>query len=279
MTELNYMRDKEVNYKNLRKEVNRLVDLKGTDNWSDIRSSNNFNLVQRHYSFGVRMCYERKSENDVTYIDLQSSRGIGIQESDTLENVMSQIDETMQIIDSDTVRIEEIEAIWNDPQFKLGDINHTGFVELGFRVPRLMKHYGDKYNARVWGYDIAPLSISVTQELGYDGRTYDFNRCVGPLGLSGASLVVSYHMLEHLSDPMLAIKKVYESMDTGSFFHVEVPIEPGLPRLQFAHMFAFHSLDLMHMLREAGFEVLTSSTRTHPDGPWVERYMTRKLDG
>ena len=112
--------------------------------------------------------------------------------------------------------------------------------------------------------------------MGYDGREYDFNNCTEDLDLAGASLVVSYHMLEHLSDPLVAINKIYEAMDDGAFFHVEIPIEPGMPRLQFAHMFPFHQRDMAYMLQEVGFVLLTLSNKTHENGPWVERYLVRK---
>ena len=41
-------------FENLRGEVDRLVSLKGKDNWSGTRSDKNFKLVERNYSFGVR---------------------------------------------------------------------------------------------------------------------------------------------------------------------------------------------------------------------------------
>ena len=264
------------NFEDLRDEVDRLVQLKGKDNWAGTRSESNFEIVERTYSFGTRTCYKRKNNDDPVYVDLQQSRGLAIYEDDTLENVMSQLDETMTLNSADIVRIEELENIWRSLEVNLGVIQHTGFAELGFRVPRLMKHYSEKYDVKGWGYDVAPLSIGVTQKMGFDGRVYDFNDCFEDLDLKGASLVVSYHMLEHLSDPLVAVKKVYDSMDKGAFFHVEIPVEPGMPRLQFAHMFPFHPRDMAYMLQEAGFTILTLSNQTHEGGPWVERYLVRK---
>ena len=172
---------------------------------------------------------------------------------------MNQLDDVMMLNSADIVRIEEVEQIWNSLEVNLGKIKHTGFVELGFRVPRLMKHYMEKYSVTGWGYDVAPLSIGVTQKMGFDGRCYDFNSCAEALDLYGASLVVSYHMLEHLSDPLVAVKKIYDAMDDGAFFHVEIPIEPGTPRLQFAHMFPFHPRDMAYMLQEANLLELNQS--------------------
>ena len=263
-------------FEDLRPEVDRLVSLKGKDNWSSTRSSSNFRIVEKNYSFGSRKCYERLEDDGRVYVDLQSSRGLAIYENDTLENVMTQIDDVMKINAADSVRIKEIENLWSSLEVNLGKIKHTGFAELGFRVPRLMKHYTEKYGVPAWGYDVAPLSIGVTQKLGFDGRLYDFNNCSENLDLGGASLVVSYHMLEHLTDPLLAVKKIYNAMDEGAFFHVEIPIEPGMPRLEFAHMYPFHERDMAYMLLEAGFTIITMSSTTHEGGPWVERYMVRK---
>lgn len=263
-------------FEELRGEVGRLVSLKGKDNWANTRSDQNYRLVERQYSFGVRQCYERLEDDKDVYIDLQSSRGLAIYEDDTFENVMSQLDDVMKLNGADKVRIDELEGTFSSLEVNLGKINHTGFAELGFRVPRLMKHYMEKYDVPGWGYDVTPLSIGVTQKMGYDGREYDFNNCDKDLDLKGASLVVSYHMLEHVSDPLPAIKKIYDAMDDGAFFHVEIPIEPGIPRLQFAHMFPFHERDIAYMLREAGFVILTLSNKTHEGGPWVERYLVRK---
>ena len=86
-------------------------------------------------------------------------------------------------------------------------------------------------------------------------------------------------MLEHISDPLKAIKKIYESMDKDSYFHVEVPIEPGLPRLQYAHMFPFHQQDLFFMLMNAGFIVIMGGDKTsshEANTSPIERYLVKK---
>jgi len=278
---------KEIKYfEDLLTEINRLRNLKGSGNWDEVRSADNFTMVERKYSFGTRNCYKLKTDIDPVYTSLQASRGLSwdeitsaIEKSETSENVINNLDTTQFMIpdDGDLLRVKEIEQIWDMPQFDVQGNDHSGFVELGFRAPKLMKHYGEKYDIKTWGYDIIPLSIAVAQKMGYDGRLYDFNNCSEPLDLANASLVVSYHMLEHLSDPLVAVEKIYESMDKGAFFHVEVPIEPGIPRLRYAHMFAFHHDDMLHMLRESGFTILTVSTSTHEGGGLIERYMVRKI--
>jgi len=265
------------NYQKLKDEVTRLTSLKGADNWGKTRNSENFDLVERTYSFGVRKCYVRKKNDQQTYLDLQSSRGINVLENDNIDRIFSNIDENMKLIASDWVRIHELDYIFSQLSESGEKISHTGFVELGFRVPRLMKYYGEEYDVKSWGFDVSPLSIGVTQSMGYDARYYNFDTCKEDPDLSGASLIVSYHMFEHISDPLKAIKKVYEKMDSGAFLHIEIPIEPGIPRLNYAHMFAFEAQDMAHMLRESGFQILTLSNQTHPDGPHIERCLARKV--
>jgi len=263
--------------KNLAEEVDRLVSLKGKDNWRGTRTDENFDLIQRTYSFGVRNCYKKKEQGHDSYVDLQSSRGIGIEENDNIDRIMSTIDDSLELISSDLVRIRELEYIFDNKELFPNGFNHTGLVELGFRVPRLMKYYSETYEIPAWGYDISPLSLGVTQKLNHDGRLYDFDACDQNLDLSGASLLISYHMLEHLSDPLKAVKKIYQEMDAGSYFHVEIPIEPGMPRLEFAHMFPFEPKDMGHMLTEAGFKLFSLSYQTHVGGPHIERYFAGKV--
>jgi hypothetical protein len=72
---------------------------------------------------------------------------------------------------------------------------------------------------------------------------------------------------------MIAIRKIFEEMQHESYFHVEVPIEPGIPRLEYAHLFAFEKNDLQKMLEEAGFEILFKKLINQPD---CERYLAFK---
>ena len=139
-----------------------------------------------------------------------------------------------------------------------------------------MDHFSRNYACPSWGYDIVPLNVNVANKLGYDARIYDLNSCDGDLDLANASLVVAYHVIEHVSDPAHALKKIYESLDIGTTFHVEIPIEPGEPRIEFGHLFAFEQGDLKVMLEEAGFKVTHFSTKTHKDGPQIERCIAVK---
>ena len=250
-----------------------LIGLKNDDDWADVRSADaHYERIEVDYPFGTRTVLRLKNEQS-KYVDLQQSRGIPIQVGDSVEEVLGRaISATSERKESDAVRIVELDQV-------LAKLNHsiTGIAELGFRVPKLLKYYLDAGATHARGYDVAPLSVEVSTRLGYDGRLFDFNSCVGNLDLDECDVVMSYHMLEHLTDPQKAIFEIWNSMDDGAYFHVEIPVEPDGPHIQFAHLFPFHENDLQHMLIEAGFKILERSTKTHSDGPLVERYLVQKL--
>ena len=259
-------------------EISRLVSLKGKDNWKDVRSFDKFKLVEKEYSFGVRKVFQ-VNEKALDYNNLQCSRNIGIGEEEDLSSILDKVERSInEISESNLVRIDELRKISNSSRsdFDFEKLKNTGFVELGFRIPYLMKFFKEEYGAKSWGYDVVNLSIQVAQKLGYDGRFYDFNDCKNEIDLKGAYLVVSYHMLEHISDPLNALKKIYDEMDSGTYFHVEIPVEVGVPRIEFAHLFPFHDFDLKAMLEEAGFNLISFSDQTHTGGSKIERYLVKK---
>ena len=149
-------------------------------------------------------------------------------------------------------------------------------AEIGFRTPRLLKYYLEREYAYAIGYDVLEANVIAAQFLGYNADVYDLNECEKDLDLKNIDLVLAYHVLEHVSDPHKAIKKISESMSPDSHFHVEIPIEPGIPNIRYCHLFPFESGDIRWMLEDAGFQVLTFSMQTHPDGPVVERYLVKK---
>lgn len=249
-------------------EVSRLVHLKSNDNWaSSTRTDAHYDLVKREYSFGQRMSYVPKRNE--RYVDLQSSRSIGINLGDDEAAIMAKSHAAVESLhEHDMIRISELVEQGIEPK--------VGFAEIGFRLPRLMKHYGSLHGIKTVGYDVVPLSVSVARRMGFDCHLHDMSDESSILDLSGCDLVVCYHVLEHLFDPAVGARKLHAAMDSGACLHVEIPIEPGLPRLQSAHLFAFEPNDLAYMMHEAGFVVKTKSTATHAGGPPVERYLCQK---
>lgn len=244
-----------------------LEDLKkfmGDDeSWSNVRDLSHYDIVYREYSFGTRKTLTHKSFDQ--YHGLQSSRGIAVSHADTVDSILERTsNDILTLSELDTERINEISR---SVTFIQGE---KTFVEIGFRTPKLMKHYIDNgWYAK--GFDIAMMSVEVAKGLGYDAEQYDFNDCTKDLNIGKANLIVCYHVLEHISDPSVAIRKIYEACPPSVMFHVEVPIEEDGPRLRYGHMFPFHRNDLRTMLTEAGFTICLTSTSTG-----IERYMAMK---
>ncbi len=242
-----------------------------------------YDIVTLQYPFGKRQAYRKKVQQD--YELLQGSRG-GVApiledvDSIEIESIFEPLKKNIKKLkEGDIVRSQELEDIntlesmWG---FRLKEMK--SFCELGFRVPRLLKHYREKYEMQVSGYDVLQVNIIMGKHVGYDVHRYDFDECNEALEID-ADLVVSYHMLEHVTDPLMALTKIYEAMKPGAFFHVEIPVEgPGMPNIRYCHMYAFHPQDMGLMLELAGFKVYTLSNQTHEGGPYIERYLVQKTE-
>tara|TARA_B100001094_G_scaffold19044_2_gene16298 strand:- start:1561 stop:2367 length:807 start_codon:yes stop_codon:yes gene_type:complete len=252
--------------------ISKLVELRSTDNWGQIRKQEgNFKLVKKIYSFGERYVYEPiKEENN---LNLQSSRGININTDSTTNDIALSVNKDMQLKESDYIRINELEAL----QKSLNILN-GGFCEIGFRIPKLMRYYHDNYGMSSFGYDYNPLSVGVTSKMGYEVYCMNLMTPTKKIQkLKNANLVVCYHVIEHLSSPLKSLSVINKNMKKGAYLHIEIPIEPGIPRLRFAHLFAFENGDLAEMGRQAGFEVLNTSLKTHAGGGPIERCLMVKL--
>ena len=234
-----------------------------------------FTLSEIDYGFGKRRVFIKKEQED--YELLQGARGgsVPLDGSPHTDLIEAAREQELGIDERDTVRTNELDYISEQLGIPIG--KSGVFSELGFRVPKLLKFYKDR-GMKVSGYDVLEINILSATELGYDVQRYDFNDCSDQLEISDSDLVVSYHMLEHLSDPLKAVKKIYSSMKPGAYFHVEVPIEPGIPNIRYGHMFPFEKADLGRMLDMSGFILLTASNNTHGGGQYIERYFAQKPD-
>ena len=252
-------------------------DLGYTESWSYFRDpEEKYVLKEIFFPFGVRRCYFKNEnlESNYEYEMLQNSRGISFTNDCIKEEIIESVkNDSSDVIDSDILRINEI-----DKFLTIREVDIKSFSELGFRIPKLANFYQKKYGVKAYNYDISSLNVEIAKHLGYSAIRYDFNDCKEFLDLSESDLVVSYHMLEHLSDPTVAIKKIFKSMKNKAVFHVEVPIETGTPRIRFGHMFPFSEGDLCWMLSDAGFIIENFSTNTHPEGVQIERYIAVKPD-
>ena len=241
-----------------------------------------FEVIEIDFPFGKRTCLRKKAQE--SYLMLQKSRGGSVsleKDLDLVTNIEYVRKNSEFLEEFDQLRYNELKEIERLGVAKPLTGSST-FAELGFRVPRLLKHFQDKHGMIVRGFDVIDANIAAAQLLGYDARKYDFNECQGELALDDVGLVVSYHMLEHVTNPLAAVKKIFNSMKPGGGFHVEIPVEPGVPNVRYCHMYPFHPEDMGKMLEIAGFQIHTVANAVPDGGPWVERYFAVKptvLDG
>ncbi len=246
-----------------------LVNLRGATNWADVRTPRYFRLEPVRYSFGVRNTYVPidRSHN----VNLQDSRGNGISDGQTLESYLGAARVASERLEeSDSIRVDELREVMSHiNQVQVINAARNSLAEVGFRNPRLLRHYGGEF-AKVVGYDISSMNVEVGRELGYDCHTWDLN---DPEGRSQGQhdVILCYHVLEHTYDPPAALKRIRDALTPHGVLHIEIPVEPGLPRLNYGHLIALESGDLKSMLVESGFLPVSFSTRTHTGGTHVER--------
>ena len=235
-----------------------------------------FDLVEKKFPWGKRNIFLLKEGQEENYKALQQSRSLAGGSSEiniekAKENVIEQIN---KLENDDSIRFDELSAafriLFHDAKY-----HPKSMCELGYRAPKILEYYKQK-GWKVAGYDVVEMNNFLARELGYDARLYDFNSCDEDLDLSGIDLVVSYHMLEHVSNPFKAMQKVYESMKDGAFFHVEVPIEGPVPNIRYGHLYPFHVYDLEQMLLECGFHVCTFSDMTAQNAASARRVLAQK---
>jgi hypothetical protein len=262
--------------KKAKEEIQRLERVRSNNNWLDVRNVENYELQNNNYPWEGADSLKIPEDKYHLYVDLQASRGLNteILSDDSmkvfLEKYVSDIKEefTKDVNNPDFERAIEL--------YKVCDYNRLeNFVELGFRIPKLLEYYTNTHKLNCIGYDVVDLNVMLGSYFGYDTRKYDLNKCENmKLDIPPNSLVVSYHNLEHLTDPLKAIQTVYNSLEFGGLFHVEVPIEADneIPALKFGHLYSFKNYELLNMLKTVGFRVMNITIRSNPQ-EMFERYL------
>jgi len=255
----------DIDNEDLKKQYDFLNRLQDAGNWASVRSEENYTLVPVEYDFGTRNTYI--PHNNQTNEYLQNSRGLPIGDSDMsafMDRVVAKVDD---IEESDLVRMKELAEILENKTTE----PRTCFCEIGFRLPKLLKHYKTQGFETVVGYDISKFNVDVARKLGYNCAVLDLNSATTSLPVDTFDLIVCYHVLEHTYDPMKSLSKIAASLKTGGVLHIEIPIEPGTPRLRYGHLIALEPGDLKHMLEACGLSVLNFSDVSHTGGPKIER--------
>lgn len=251
-------------------EFLRLKNLSESD-WQQQRSHNNYQLVPVKFEFGVRLTYQPIQDDSHLYEDLQGSRGLSLTVESFQALVNTVKDQIITINEIDQIRMAELEKF--SSLETIFDVQKD-FFELGFRQPKLLNYYANHFrNAR--GCDVVQNNVNVGQELGFSVERANLNKEIP--SLKDCRLIISYHVFEHLFNPLDTMKKLHEAMDVGSLLHIEVPTEPGIPRLQYGHVFSFHSGDLGKMLTLCGFEVLEDNEHRHHTQPEIQRCLAKKV--
>ena len=262
-------------------ELDRLKPIRDNNHWDGVRGQQNFLRSYRKTSTGDRAIWVPKDSNHNK--DLQSSRSVGLLNVETVDDIETGFENGMKLTHIDTVRIQELAeviSILNDlseqegfEKFKL-----KGMCEIGFRYPRLMKYYQDKYDIPVKGYDVSTLAVEYAKTKGYDARDCDLNKEVP--NFKGYNLLVMYHVLEHLEDPESFLKSLYENVEEGTVCHFEVPLELNEPQYDFGHLFGFHPGDLVHYVVAAGFKGISMVTKNIcGKAVFTERVTGAKING
>lgn len=253
----------------LEKEIKERIERQSNGHTS--RNLSNYDILQREYSFGTRL-YAVPKNNEV-YRHVQDSRGFGSGPDATVSSIVEAMKNSTDMIEADSVRYGELCDL--NKNIQLFD-KSTGFFEIGFRSPKIMELIGKSHFMFTRGCDISRISVEACKILGYDVEEIDISKENFKMNLERVKLIVSYHVLEHIPDPISALKRIHHLSEHSSFLHIEVPIEPGMPRLKYAHMHEFQQYDLPKMLEEVGWKVLHHTHKTHSDGPFIDRCLAVK---
>jgi len=267
------MKTKEMEkFENFYKEyVDYLKTFSGKDRKFKIaRDEEKFEKISLNLPWGVRNCLRQK-EDDGNY-KLQLSRGMSLSLDFTPEEAYNHITFLIdEIIESDIIRINELDGIIkNKTNLKIENYKPENFFEIGFRIPRLQKLYKERGLGEA-GCDINQFNVKSGNLLGFNCIEIDLTKKIEISDLKKSNLIVCYHVIEHLTDPLFFLKNLYDSTSNNTLFHFEIPVEPDGPHIARAHLFPFHEKDLLRMVEAAGFRPLTISNSTHTGGPVVER--------
>jgi 2-polyprenyl-3-methyl-5-hydroxy-6-metoxy-1,4-benzoquinol methylase len=261
----------ETDTKQIIEEHNRLFEL----DWDMVRSTENFELVPKKYSFGTRNTYVPK--NPGCNESLQNSRGISIEQRklndvSSLEGHILKTQDSISVLsDADKLRIEELDNIILDKGL---EAHKKRFCEIGFRMPKLLKRYLAHGYSSATGYDISNYNVLVGKYLGYDCHVLDLNEHSHSISISENEkydVLVCYHVLEHTFDPQRSLEKILSLIKPGGILHIEVPIEPGMPRLRYGHLIAMENGDLRKILENSSMLIVHSSNKSHTAGVPIER--------
>lgn len=224
------------------------------------RDKNRFEVSKINVE-GIGERYVAVPESRDAYEQLQSSRGIGINSYDEMvkkvkAHKLSKFQEQL---------IKQLAGYSKDHPIFSKD---HGFVEVGFRYPTLLRKFQEKFKF-VRGYDVAPPSIAVASDLGFDVHLHDISDPSDLIDLEGVRLLIGHEVLEHTPSPIDAMKKIFDAAEPGLFVQFSVPLQSGRPQIQYAHLWEFKKGDIGKMLQQVGFKVIKVVKAGNSDCPFA----------
>tara|TARA_E500000305_G_C4010613_1_gene232546 strand:- start:49 stop:867 length:819 start_codon:yes stop_codon:yes gene_type:complete len=225
-----------------------------------------------HYPFGERKCFIKKSQEE--YEDLQCTRNFWWQDKkskDSVRRLKNNIEQGLQ--EANMLRVKELECLVH-LSYSLPE--NYSVAEVGFRSPVILDYFLKNGSRKAIGYDVVDYNILLARELKYEVYKSDIGSDDTAMDLSDIDVVMCYQVLEHVTNPLAAVRRIYDSMKSGSFFHVEIPIEPDVPRIEWGHLYPFHNGDIEEILKIAGFTLRYSTDHVWKDGPEVRRVFCKK---
>ena len=259
------------------KYIKRYREQKNKNNWADYRNRGNSN---KFVSTDVNFKYLGRKKvwkpiEDKNAIELQESRGIGINEDTTIDSIIENINSSMILVESDLLRIKELD--WILGQLKREDSIKT-FLEIGFRVPKIQEHYKNIMNCEAYGLDINNFNVELFKELGFNVHQFDLNKDnnISENLNTKFDLICCYHVLEHVEDPEKSLEEVFNALKDAGILHIEIPIESQNPQIEYGHLIGFEPNELGNLITQLGHKIIYASNETHTGGSWIERYTVVK---
>lgn len=162
-----------------------------------------------------------------------------------------------------------------------------GMMDIGCATGRLLSHFKDK-GYRTQGVEICEESAT------YGIQQRDLNIFIGPLEESkfepeSFDFIHSSHVIEHVPDPTLMVKKIYEYLKPGG---VAVLVTPNIGGMQAKltkekwrssigdHIWLFNKRTLRRLLKREGFKIKKVKTwgglAVHMPVPrWFKRFVDK----
>ena len=259
----------------LENELSRLIKIRDDNHWDTVRNQAKFTRSKILTPTGERVVWVPKDDSHNK--DLQSSRSVGLGGVEKVEDLETSYAEGMKLTHTDTLRAEEVdELIHTLNKFGgsqgLPKISPVKMCEIGFRYPRLMNFYSDRYGIPAIGYDISTLAVEFGNSKGFNVKECDLNNLdQKPLDLEDSYIICMYHVLEHVKNPILTLRAISKAIPSMGIIHIEVPIEGENPQVEYGHLFGFHPGDLAQYCQFAGLNVVASVTKNIAGAIFVER--------